>query len=207
MLIDTSRRRQKHIMVIALQQILKAVTARPSAGKWKPKLTDAQVLEITEIVLEEVVANPQWVKNDLIKELISAVYKSFEQVPNGMPLHYITVKILIQDSLKAVNFRKQLVLDTIDKDGNTQKIALTYSLDGLFVTIFDGDGKSTAAWTLTQTDVINAIIERYLLVISGQPVTKESIDKLNAKIKKAVTDLNANLAFDLQEFLEALEGN
>jgi hypothetical protein len=205
LLIDTSRRRQKHIMVVALQQILKAMSSRPNAGKWKPKLTDAQILDITEVILEEVVANPQWVQNDHIRTLISAVYRGLESVPNGMPLHYSTIKILIQDSLKAVNFRKQLMVDLITNGGGTQKLAITYSIDELFLAIYDGDGNSTATWTLTQTDVINAIIERYLLAISGKPIKKSDIDESVAKIKKAVSDLNSNLKFNLQEFLETLE--
>lgn len=207
LLIDTSRRRQKHIMVITLQQILKAISSRPSAGRWKPKLTDAQILDITEVILEEVIANPHWVQNNQIKTLISAVYKALESVPNNKSLHYTTVKILIQDSLKAINFRKQLLVDVLTNGGGSQKIAITYSLDGLLLALYDGDGNSTAAWTLTQTDVINAIIERYLLGIAGAPITKEAIDQSVAKIKKAVADLNANLKFNLHDFLDTLDPN
>jgi hypothetical protein len=207
LLIDTSRRRQKHIMVVALQQVLKAISSRPRAGRWKPKLTDAQVLDITEVVLEEVVANPQWVQNNQIKALISAVYKALESVPNGKSLHYTTIKILIQDSLKAINFRKQLLVDVLTNGEGSQKIAITYSLDGLLLALYDGDGNSTAAWTLTQTDVINAIIERYLLAIAGEPITKEAIDQSVTKIKKAVADLNANLKFNLHDFLDTLDPN
>jgi hypothetical protein len=207
LLIDTSRRRQKHIMVITLQQILKAISSRPSAGRWKPKLTDAQILDITEVILEEVIANPHWVQNNQIKTLISAVYKALESVPNNKSLHYTTVKILIQDSLKAINFRKQLLVDVLTNGGGSQKIAITYSLDGLLLALYDGDGNSTAAWTLTQTDVINAIIERYLLGIAGASITKEAIDQSVAKIKKAVADLNANLKFNLHDFLDTLDPN
>jgi hypothetical protein len=73
--------------------------------------------------------------------------------------------------------------------------------------LYDGDGNSTAAWTLTQTDVINAIIERYLLAIAGEPITKEAIDQSVTKIIKAVADLNANLKFNLHDFLDTLDPN
>ncbi|RMG81072.1 MAG: hypothetical protein D6714_13565 [Bacteroidetes bacterium] len=204
LLVDTSRRREKHILVLALQQFLKAISARPTAGKWKPKLTDGQVLDISRVIFAEIIAHPQWVQNDLIRVLVSAIYQSLEQVPNGMPLHFTTVKLLIQESLKAVNFKKQLLLEMVHEDGGTQKLALTYSLDGLFVTLYGEDGTSVATWTLSQTEVLNAIIERYLLAISGNAISKEQIDQSVEKVKKAVNDLNTNAQFNLESFLDTL---
>jgi hypothetical protein len=204
LIIDTSKRTEKNILVLALQQVLKATSKRPSGGKWKPKLTPLQILEVTENILGVVVANPLWVKNNFIQIVVSAVYQSLESIPSGKPLGYTTLKFLIQEALLAVNARKQLAVKVFTADGGVQKLALTYSLDGLFVALYDESGGTVGSWTLTQTATINSIIEHYLLFFSEVPVTKESVDKSVGKIKKAVSDLNNDLQFNLQDFLNSL---
>ncbi len=204
LIIDTSNQTEKNILVLALQQVLKATSRRPSNGKWKPTLTPQQLLNVTENILEEVVANPQWVKKDFIKVVVSAVYQSLESVPSNQPLHFTTIKYLIQEAILAVNVRKQLVVSIITTGGGVQKLALTYSLEGLFVALYDESGGDIGSWTLTQTATLNAIIEHYLLFISEQPITKDNIDTSVGKIKKAASDLNKNLQFNLQDFLNSL---
>ncbi len=205
LIVDTSRRTEKNILVIALQQVLKATSKRPSSGKWKPKLTPLQILDITENILGVVVSNPQWVRNNFIHTVFLAVYKSLESVPSNQPFHYTTIKFLIQETLEAVNTKKQLAIKVISADGGVQQLALTYSLEGLFVALHDETGGTVGSWTLTQTATINAIIENYLMFISGQPVTKDRIDQSLKKVEKAVSDLNKDLHFDLQDFLTSFK--
>ena len=207
LIIDTSKRNEKNILVLALQQVLKATSSRPSSGKWKPSLTPSQILSITENILEEVVDNPQWVKNNFIQIVMTAVYRSLESVPSKQPLHFTTIKLIIHESLLAINLKKQLAIKLISVDGDVQELALTYSLKGLFVAIYDETGGTIGSWTLTQTATLNAIIQHYLLFISEQQIKKEVIDSSTLKIKKAVSDLNNDLQFNLQEFLSSLSGD
>ncbi len=207
LIIDTSKHTEKNILVLALQQVLKATSSRSSSGKWKPTLTPMQILDISKNILGEVVANPLWVKNDFIDFVISAIYQAMEAVPSKQPLHFETVKLLIQEALIAVNVRKQLAVNVISTSGNVEKLALTYSLEGLFITLFDESGGTIGTWTLTQTATLNAIIEHYLFYISQQSITKENLDKSIDKIKTAVADLNNDLQFTLQDFLISLEND
>ena len=115
LIIDSSKRTEKNILVLALQQVLKATSKRPSSGKWKPALSPTQILSITEDILEEVLANPQWVKNNFMQLLISSVYDSLESVPSNQPLHYSTVKNLIQKSIQTINLKKQLAIKLLPR--------------------------------------------------------------------------------------------
>ena len=205
-LINNRKQTDKNILVVALKQTLKAISARPKQGKWKPALTEEQVLEITGFLLEEVTMNPEWVKNDALRIVLISVFKSMETIPTAKKLHYLTVQILIEETIKAITVRKQLMLDLQTSDG-TKKLAISYSLESLFVVLYDKNNESIGTWTLTQTPVINAIIEHFLLGISAKAVTKEEIDKSVAKVEAAVTKLNDNLAFQLEDLLAALEGS
>lgn len=206
-LIDISDGSPKNILVVAVQQFFKETAKPPATGKWKPNLTGHQMLDITENILGEVVSNPLWVKNNLIQVVVSAVYQSLESVPRGKPLHYSTIKFLIKGAIRAVNGRKQLAVNLISAGGGVQKLALTYSLEGLFVSLYDESGGTVGSWTLTQTETINAIVDHYLSYISEQPVTKAQLDESHGKIKKAVSDLNQNAQFNLHEFVNSLQNN
>lgn len=205
LIIDTSKRTQKNILVLALQQVLEAVSKRPTRGKWKPELTPVQILQITEMILAEILANPLWVKNDFIQNLIELVYESLEQVPKDKPLHFSTIEALIKESIKSVDIRLNLAVKMITAADGSQKLALNYSLDGLFTALFDESKGTIGTWTLTQSDTLNTIIEYYLSFLTGQEVDKQGMDEAIDIIKKAVDDLNNGLLFKLQHLLDSLE--
>ena len=75
----------------------------------------------------------------------------------------------------------------------------------MFLALYDETEGTIGSWTLTQTETLNAIIDFYLEGLSAVAVTKENIDDSITKIKKAVSDLNNDLKFSLQELLIALE--
>jgi hypothetical protein len=204
-IIDTSKRTQKNILVLALQQVLKAISKRPSSGKWKPELTPVQILEITEMILSKIIDNSLWVKNDFLQSLIEIVYQSMEQVPRDKPLHFSTIETLIKESINSVDTRLNLAVTMITAADGSQKLALNYSLDGLFAIVFDESNGTIGSWTLTQSNTLNTIIHYYLSFLTGQEVNKNGMDEAIAKIKKAMDDLNSGLLFKLQDLLDSLE--
>ena len=122
LLVDSRKRKQKFILILALQQALKAISQSPASGKWKPTLTGQQIQDITGLVFDQILQNPHLVKNDFVLILMRGVFKALESVPNSKPIPYIVLKSMIEDAFAAVNFRKQLMLEVIAADGQTQKI-------------------------------------------------------------------------------------
>jgi hypothetical protein len=204
LLIDSRRRKQKFILILALQQLLKAISQSPASGKWKPTLTGPQIHDITSLVFDQILQNPHLVKNDFVLILMRGVFKALERVPNSKPVPYIVLKSMIEDAFEAVNFRKDLVIQVINTDGNTQKLAISYSLDGLFVALYDTSGGKVGSWTLTQGPTLEAIVNAFLTRIATKTVNKTEIDTAIGIVKKAVKDLNENKAFLLEELLGSL---
>ena len=205
LVIDTSKRTEKNILVAALSQILSAISKRPSSGKWKPVLTPMQTYQITELILEEIVENPRWIKNNLIQTLMGIVYKSMEKIPKDKPTHHSTFETLIMKAIDAVDSRMNLAVKIVTTDDGVQKIALTYALEGFFEAIFDTSGGEVAAWTLTQTKTLNVIIHYYLLFLTGQPIDIPGMDKAINIIRKAVEDLNNDILFKVDDLIEKLD--
>ena len=197
----------KNLIATAIEQTLRAIAAKPKRGKWKPALSPEQTLDIVSTVIGETLQNPQWVRNDkLILIVMEAVFRALECIPDGRDIPYETVKFLMEKALEAVAARQQMIVIEIPTAaGDEKKLALTYSLECVFIELYDENNQSSGTWTLTQTPVIQAIMEFFLLGISEGPVDKPTIDASVEKIKKAVSDINNNLHFTLEGLLEGLE--
>ncbi len=197
----------KNIIAVAIEQTLRAIAAKPKRGKWKPALSPEQVLGIVNTVIEETLLHPQWVRNDkLILVVLEAVFRALECIPDGKDIPYETVKFLIEKSLEAVAVRQQMITIEIPMaTGGEKKLALTYSLECVFIELYDKNNQSAGSWTLTQAPAIQAIVEFFLMGIAKGPVDKPTIDASVDKIKQAVQAINNNLQFTVEGLLEELE--
>ncbi len=198
----------KNILSLAIEQTLTVIAKKPKAGVWKPTLGRSQILEIITLILEKVQDNPTWVEDEIIFAVIKGIYQAFEAIPEGRTLPHETVVLIIETAIEAVALRKQLVeikFTIKTKKGKTKRIALTYSLEKLFIELYDEDDQSTGSWTLTQKDTLNAILEYYLLSIAEGETTEAEINAALEKIQAAITDINNNLASNIDDLLEELE--
>lgn len=197
---------RQYVLTVAMEQVLRAVAEKPKRGTWKPQLSNSQILDILELCLELMIQNPLWVKDKMLQLVLTSLFEAMQSVPEERKLPYTTIRMLIENGLKAVSFRKNLVLEIVHKQGRRQVVALTYALEGLFVTLYqDEDAGETASWTLTQTNILDAILDSFLLGLVEGPITKEAINEALLPVKTAMQDLADNAAFTLEDLLDELE--
>ena len=60
---DVGDSNSKHLLVGTIQQLLLTLTVKPDSGKWRPQLTNQQILGIAEFAINEVVSNPSWIED------------------------------------------------------------------------------------------------------------------------------------------------
>ncbi len=194
------------LLVVALEQTLRVITQPPTRGKWRPSFTDEQLLELVEVVLEQVVANPEWVGSEkLIQLTLEAIYTSIGELKRGQSIPYETIGLLIEAGMEAVGQRRQLVLNFVTNDGGKEQIVLEYALGNLMVKLYDEEGDTAGAWTLTQAETLHTILTHYLLRLAVGPADKETMDQIQAPINNALQQINDNLAFTLDELLLAID--
>jgi hypothetical protein len=199
---------RQYVLTVAMEQVLRAIAEKPKNGIWKPQLSPTQILDILELCLEVMIQNPLWVKDNMLQVVLAALFEALQRVPEERKLPYYTIRLLIENGLKAVSFRKNLVIEVVHRQGRRQLIALTYALENLFITLYNEDEATEAAtWTLTQTTVLDAILDSFLLGLVEGPITKEAIDEALRPLKDAIADLAGNVAFSLDELLKELEGS
>lgn len=196
----------KNILVIALEQVLKAVAAKPSVGKWKPALTDSQLLEITDIIFNEIISHPAWTEQQgvFIFDLLNALFLALETIPNIKKLPYEVVRNVIGQSFQAASIKKELILPLHTDTGETQKVVIQYSLEALFVRIYDDGGNETATWNLSQADVLDQLVELLLTAVTHAENNKSSIDDELDAFKIAITNYRNQLIPTVSELLSIL---
>ncbi len=96
------------------------------------------------------------------------------------------------------------MVNVIQQDGSRKQLVLSYALEGLFIKLYDKNNQSSGTWTLTQGEIITAVIDLFLLRLSQVPAQQEEVDKALQAIQSAIDKLNQNLAFSLAELEVAL---
>lgn len=193
------------LLAVALEQVLRVVTKPPSHGRWRPSLTDDQLLMIVETVLERVVARPQWVGHDkLIQLTLEAIYNSIGELRRGQHLPFSTVHLLVEAGLDAVGQRQQLVLEIITEDGK-ETVVLEYAVGNLMLKLYDEHGDTSGSWTLTETETMHHLLSTYLLRLAAGPADQALADSMLAQIEAAIQQINNNLSFALEDLLVEID--
>ena len=197
----------QHILVTGLKQVLQAIAMKPTDGKWKPSLTNSQVMEIVNTVFEEILNHPLWAQNEgkLIFDVLHAMFRSLESVPGDQKLPYKLVQILIEDTFAATSTKKEFTVPIETVEG-TQQLAIEYSLQEFFLTIYNEETNETLQWNLSQAEVFEALTNHFLVALTQTKVDKDSIDGEIKRFEDVLSDYKNNLINTIDEILSALSG-
>lgn len=207
LLVKTEQGRPQFLLVNILRQMLEALSNKDENAPWKLKLTEDQILDMVWTTLHETTENPQWLKDDrLVFHFFNAVFLAIDDLKKkGMDLPYSAVEYLIRESLEAANIRRQFLLEIKDEAGNTEKVlALNYSLESLFVTVFDPQHEEELQWALQKTEVINALSRYFLKKLTATELDKPAVDKARLEVENAVKEWKKRTGFVLEDLLEIL---
>lgn len=203
---DINEDNPEHLLVIAMEEVLSAIAQPPKAKKWKPELSNSQVVEVLNSVFAMVLAHPLWVKKEpLVFILLEAVFRSLEIIPARQKLPFSVVSLLIQDALHRATRQRNFMVKIKTSAGGQKKLALSYSLESFFLVIYEENDQSASQWYLTQTPVLEALLSHYLLWVSETPLQKEDIDKNTAHLRQAIAQWETNFNQNLRGILENLE--
>jgi hypothetical protein len=194
----------KHLLVLAAGQTLKAIAAPPPQGKWKPRFSNEQIMQITGMVYDTVLENPQWVREKpLLFLMLEAVFVSLQNVPPSFKLPYLLIRDLIDASLDAANRQRELLLHIETADG-VKQLRLQYALEGFVAVLYQENGDEECAWHLSQTHVVNMLIDYYLAFLSGTPAQQQDLDDAQEQIRQAVAQWRADFSQSLAVILDKL---
>ena len=131
----------KHLLVIAIQQLLLAISRPVPEDHWKLRLPKGQILGIAENILDEVVMNPDWVlakvgEKTLLQETLAATFQALAGLPKEQRLNKEVLDMIIRVNIRTV-VTNQRVLKRINWGSEQQEvIILQKGLDLVFHFVF-----------------------------------------------------------------------
>ena len=200
--------RSVNLLVLALKQTLLAISSAPEAGRWKPQFTNEQLLELIDIVSTEVITNPAWGRNEkLIFDLLQALFAAMENIPAEQKLPNALVNALVQKAFQATSSQKRLLLPLRNETGeSTGQLAIQYSLENFFITLYSPDNAEVTTWEITNSEVIHSLMDYFVTAIASGPADRTSLDEVINNFKKTFGEYQQNTIVTVDELLATLAG-
>ncbi len=204
LLLDTGRDNTRHLFILAAWQVLSALAQPSETDEWKPRLSNAQVLEIIDLVYDTILQNPQWVLQDAyVLKLLEAVFLALRDMPAGFTVPYALIRDLVHKAIGAAGQQREL-LATFQTAEGVEKLRLQSALEGFVDVLYRENEKEDAAWYLSQGHIIRMLADYYLSLVTNTRVRPEDIEAAKAQIRKVMAAWKADLSQSLASILDQL---
>ena len=158
--VDPNDKTEKHLLVVALKQVLPVLASKPPNGaKWEPKFDAADALALAEALVDEVARNPQWLvdragqESRLLGDVVAAVLEAL-RMQAGPRLRRDTAVALVAAAVRAVGNR--LELGTADAQGRRVVAVVAAAI----VKTVHGDGAALeAAWLFARDEALQRLAD------------------------------------------------
>ena len=107
LIVEAEEGQPRHLLLIALRQILEALAAGEENGRWRPQIYPGQVEQLLSVLLDEVVEHPYWLtkkvqEETMLREVLEAVFDALEATPPAQRLTAETLEMLLRLCLRVV---------------------------------------------------------------------------------------------------------
>jgi hypothetical protein len=194
----------RHTLTHIAGQALSALAAADTHGLSPFALTEAHIIDIIEMILEEAVENLQWTNEaPLVRKLLEAVLDATNNLSSEIPTSYILFRVFVAEALEAC--REQALLLEAPPAGAGSS-TLDMALEVLTQTILENvaDDKHVR-WALSQHAIMGGLLRAYLAFIARRRASKEAIDEAETKVAEALKTLRGGALGAASELLEAIQ--
>ncbi len=141
-ILDAPKAGGKHLLVMAVQELLMSVSRPVPDGAWKPSLNKPQLLGIATNLLDEVVRNPEWVtevthEKTVLRTVLDATFDALAGLPKDERLNPGVVTFLLQNNIRAVATCQGVCSKINLLPENKEVLILQKGLDLVFSFVFN----------------------------------------------------------------------
>lgn len=202
LLLDGDRAFSRHLLFLAGSQVLSALAQPAEEGRWKPKLSNEQILEILGTMYKSVLENPQWTQQGaIIFDLLDAIFRALDKIPDHLSIPYALVRSLVDKAIEAATRQRKLLV-SIQTPLGRKELYIQSALEGFFLTLYQGQDQEETVWYLSQMKVLDPLLDHFLGFLSTTMARQEDIDAALDQLRKAVTKWKENFSQNLRVILE-----
>lgn len=141
-ILDAPKTGGKHLLVMAVQELLMSVSRPVPDGAWKPSFNKHQLLGIATNLLDEVVRNPAWVtevthQKTVLRTVLDATFDALAGIPKNERLNPDVVTFLLQTNIRAVATCQGVCAKINLQPENQEVLVLQKGLDLVFSFVFN----------------------------------------------------------------------
>ncbi|HHN65551.1 MAG TPA: hypothetical protein ENK09_09340 [Nitrospirae bacterium] len=200
----------QHLLIVASKEVLSRLAAlKEGDGRWSPSLAKSDLLEITEVVLDEIVENPDWLVKKATEEdttlgrFIDTLLESLSRIPENR-LSPALFREVFKSAISAVALRHALI-EKISLGGRERE-AIGHVLDTIIDTIFSASSDASR-WVLARRETLGAIVSAVLKTLAERGVDADSIEKIRSILNDGINRINSGGAWSLEAIISEIERN
>ena len=199
----------KNLLLVAAKKTLKVLGTAEDGEPW-PRFQRHQLIDVTEAVFEEVLANPGWLiasSGKLSPSLglaLSATIDVLRANRDSRITPALAAKI-VRSALRAASLRKEFIGKLPASSQRAGELVLSAAIDTIVGTIFDEDLNTKASWQLVREEIVAALIEEVLEVLGKHKLNAAAIVKLETALTAQIEKLVKGQGFDLNAFVQKFE--
>lgn len=205
---------RKNLLLVAAGSLLHALGEQPADGEWAPHLGRAQILEIVNTVLDEIVDDPEWLvaladdANDDLGAAVRAAVGALRETA-GDRLTTETAAAIVQAAVIAVIDHRGLLAKIPGPDDASERTAVEAIVATVVATAFGDANAATQARRTARSSLVAAMTAAALAALARHGLDADSVALVEARVE-AVRDVVESfmtsvppLGFD--EFVDRLE--
>ena len=200
---------KNHLLITASKVFLETIS-QPDDNGWSPKLTKTQLIDISEKVMDEVLANPDWIltldsitNKPLLHTAISSILSSMSDIPDKR-LSKNGFKEIFKISIKNMALRQEFV-QRLPGDATANKTIVSSVLEMIFKKTLNEDVDLKIHWVVAREQILTQIIDTIMKKVSVSAIEQNTINVINNLLDTELQKLTNGEPFSINQLLNKIE--